>query len=229
MSQAEGARERWLRTTALSIGALFWISNLSTLVGTVITGPIPNATDALARFAQRGTQEVIGTLVTHANDAAIIGYSVLLYAVLRRYSEPLALGYVAFKLMEAALLLVSGAALLSLITLSERSAAGGVDASSFRAAAEATLAGQFWASRMGALAYVVATPLLSYLLYRTRLVPRFISIWGFVAVALLAVGLASGVGDPTRGFEPAQLLVIPIILWELFFATWLIVRGFRTE
>jgi hypothetical protein len=38
--------------------------------------------------------------------------------------------------------------------------------------------------------------------------------------------LAIGVGDPTHGFQPGQLLVVPIILWELFFATWLIVRGF---
>jgi hypothetical protein len=46
-------------------------------------------------------------------------------------------------------------------------------------------------------------------------------------VVLLAIGLALGVGDPTRGFELGQLLVIPIILWELFFATWLIVSGFN--
>jgi hypothetical protein len=69
--------------------------------------------------------------------------------------------------------------------------------------------------------------MLNVLLHRSQLVPRLISIWGFVALVLLATGLAIGVGDPTRGFEPGQLLVIPIILWELLFATWLIVKGFR--
>jgi hypothetical protein len=44
---------------------------------------------------------------------------------------------------------------------------------------------------------------------------------------MLATGLALGVSDPTRGFEPGQLLLIPIILWELTFATWLIARGFN--
>ena len=71
----------------------------------------------------------------------------------------------------------------------------------------------------------MATPILCSLLYRSQLVPRCISVWGFIALVLLATGLATGVGDVTRGLQPGQLLVVPIILWELFFATWLIVRG----
>lgn len=92
---------------------------------------------------------------------------------------------------------------------------------------ELALGLQFWSGRLAALAYLVATPTLCFVLYRSRLVPRPISVWGFAALAMLAIGLALGVGDPTRGFEPAQLLVIPIILWELAFATGLIVRGFN--
>ena len=73
----------------------------------------------------------------------------------------------------------------------------------------------------------MATPILNVLLYRSQLVPRFISVWGFVALVLLPTGLAIGVGDPTRGgVQAGLLLVIPIILWELLFATWLIFRGF---
>jgi Domain of unknown function (DUF4386) len=72
----------------------------------------------------------------------------------------------------------------------------------------------------------VATPIFNVLLYRSGVVPRLISVFGFVALAMLATGLATGVDDPTRGFEPGQLLVIPILLWELLFATWLLVKGF---
>jgi hypothetical protein len=126
-------------------------------------------------------------------------------------------------------LVVSAAAFLSLIALSQSYLAAGTSAGPyFQPIAEVTLAQQFWTSRLAALAYLVATPILNFVLYRTRLVPHFISRWGFAAVALLAIGLAIGVGDPTRGFQLGQLLVIPIILWELFFATWLIVRGFST-
>jgi hypothetical protein len=215
------------RRTAVAIGVLFWLSNLVTLVGSALTGFIPTSANALTDMYPHATQLVVGTLVAHVNDAAIVGYAVLLYPVLARYSQSLALGYAAFKVVEAVLLLVGAATMLSLIGLSQSYLSGGVDISSFKPSVELALGLQFWAGRLAALAYLVATPVLCLLLYRSRLVPRLISVWGFFALAMLATGLAIGVGDPTHGFEPAQLLVIPIILWELAFATWLIVRGFN--
>jgi len=198
----------------VAVGVLFWISNLVTLVGSVISGSIPTTASAAAGMHVHETQWVVGTLIAHVNDAAIIGYAVLLFPVLKKYGEGLALGYVAFKTVEAVMLLVAAATILALAATSAGDA-------SF------SLAQQFWANRLGALAYIVATPILNYLLYQSRLVPRWISILGLIGVALLALGLLLGVGDPTRGFQVGQLLVIPIILWELTFATWLIVRGFN--
>lgn len=215
-----------MRKTAVIVGALFWISNLATVIGSVIAGAIPDAPTSLTSMYPRGTQILVGTLIAHINDVAIIAYSVFLFPVLKRSSESLALGYVAFKLLEATMLVVSAGVLLSLIALSQTYTTAGSDAPYFQALAGVTLSQQFWAARLAALAYLVATPILTFVLYRTQLVPRFISVWGFIALAMLATGLTIGVGDPTHGFEAGQLLVVPIILWELFFATWLIVRGF---
>ena len=220
-------QEKGFRRTAVVIGVLFWLSNLVTLIGGVITGFIPTSANALTTMYPHSTQLVVGTLVAHVNDAAIIGYAVLLYPVLARYGQGLALGYAAFKVVEAVLLLVGAAVLLSLIGLSQSYLSGAADLASFKPSVEMAIGLQFWTGRLAALAYLVATPMLCFVLYRSRLVPRLISVWGFIALAMLATGLAVGVGDPTRGFEPAQLLVIPIILWELAFATWLIVRGFN--
>lgn len=205
----------------MAVGVLFWVSNLVTLIGSVISGPIPSTAGGVAAMQAHSTAFVVGTLVAHVNDAAIIGYAVLLYPVLKRYGEGPALGYVAFKTVEAVMLLVAAATLLSLL------APGTGDPVSFKGPIAVTLGQAFWANRLGALAYIVATPILNYLLYRSQLVPRFITVLGFAGVVLLATGLAIGVGDPTRGFQAGQLLVIPIILWELVFATWLIVRGFN--
>ena len=215
-----------MRKTAVVVGVLFWISNLATVIGSVILGPIPGAANALTSLYPHGTQVVVGTLIAQINDAAIIGYAALLFPVLRTTSEGLALGYVAFKLVEAVMLVVGAVALLSLIALSQDYLAAKAAEASVKAVAEVTLSQQFWAGRLAALAYLVATPILNFLLYRARLVPRFIPVWGFIALLMLATGLAIGVGDPTRGFQLGQLLVIPIILWELVFATWLILRGF---
>ena len=194
----------------------------------MIAGAVPNAADSLTSLYSHGTQVVVGPMIARINDAAIIGYAVVLFPVLKRVNEGLALGYGAFRAVEATLLMVGAATLLSLIALGRTClAAGAADAASFRASAEVALAQQCWAARLAALAYLVATPILTVLRYRSQLVPRFISVWGVVALVLLPTGLAIGVGDPTRGgLQARRLLVIPIILRELLFATWLLVRGF---
>jgi Domain of unknown function (DUF4386) len=216
-----------LRWTAVGIGVLFWISNLVTLAGGVIAGAVPTGAGEVSGMYPHASQIVAGTLIAHVNDFAIIGYAVLLYPVLARFHPSVALGYAAFKVVEAVMLLVAAATLLSVIALShDQQVAGGSDPAGFQASAAMALSQQFWAGRLAAFAYVVATPVLNLALYRTRLVPRWLSGWGLAACAMLAAGLALGVGDPTRGFEPGQLLLIPIIVWELTFATWLIVRGF---
>jgi hypothetical protein len=176
----------WARVVL--VGCLFWASNLATLIGSLITGAIPDAAGALTSFYPHQTQIVVGTLINHINEGALIAYAVALFPVLRRFGDGQALAYVAFKLVEGVLLLVGAALLLSLIPLSQTYLQGhATDGSAL---------------------------------------PRFIAIWGWIAVAMLAAGLAAGVGSPTSGFQPGQVLVIPIILWELVFATWLIVRGF---
>ena len=214
-----------MRRTVVLVGVLFWVSNLVTLVGGAISGAIPTDADALLRATPHAAGLTVGTLVAQINDAAIIGYAVLLFPLLRRYGQSAALGYVAFKVVEGVLLLVGAAALLAAVAVSQAHA--GAYGASFRATADVALLMEFWAGRLAAFAYLVATPLLIAACYRSRLVPRAISLLGFSGLAMLASGLALGVGDPTRGFQVAQLLVVPIILWELTFATWLIVRGVR--
>ena len=215
-----------MRRTAVTIGALFWISNLVTLIGVAITGTVPTSAAALATMSPDPARLTAGTLIAQINGVAIIAYAVLLFPWLKREHQRWAIGYLSFKIAEALLLAMSAAALLSLIPLTQHAHSSAGTAAAFDATATVTLAQQFWTARLAALAYLVATPVLNFALLRTRLVPPFLPIWGFAALVLLAAGMAMGVGDPNRGLEPAQLLVIPIILWELTFATWLMVRGF---
>ena len=211
-------RDDGFRRTAIAIGVLFWISNLVTVIGSAISGQIPTTAGGLGAVQLHTSQFTAGTLISHVNDAAIVGYAVLLFPVLSRYSPGLALSYTAFKVIEGVLLLAGAATLLSLATLKPGQLAPG--------SADLALTQVFWLGRLATFAYLVATPILNLVLLRTRVVPQALSLLGLAGCALLVTGLAIGVGDPTRGFQPGQLLVIPIILWELALATWLVVKGF---
>ena len=65
------------------------------------------------------------------------------------------------------------------------------------------------------------------LLYKSKLVPRFVSVWGLIAVASLILANVLGVPDLTHSFQPAMILYFPIVVSELLLAIWLIVKGFN--
>jgi hypothetical protein len=75
--------------------------------------------------------------------------------------------------------------------------------------------------------FAVGALLLFVLLFRTRLVPRYIAVWGVAAVALATV--FNVIGADVTTFGPAVLLVVPIMLNELWLAGRLIVKGFDQQ
>lgn len=84
------------------------------------------------------------------------------------------------------------------------------------------------ANVIATIAFILGGIALYYLLLRTELVPRFISIWGLLAIASLIAANAFGVPDLTQGFEPAMILYLPIVANELFLTGWLLFKGFSS-
>jgi hypothetical protein len=70
--------------------------------------------------------------------------------------------------------------------------------------------------------------ILYYLLYQSRLIPRWISIWGFIAIILhLATGILILFGWASEDSQWVTLMNLPILLQEMVMAVWLIVKGFN--
>ena len=74
------------------------------------------------------------------------------------------------------------------------------------------------------IGYCVGTPLFYYLLFRSKLVPRFISVWGLVGVTLLFVEIASNIFGRSAG---GMIIMLPLGLNEVFLGVWLMARGFN--
>lgn len=212
--------------TARTVGVLFLVSYVVFITGSaLLTGTLDPST-GLATIHLNGTQVIAGVLLQFVNDAAVIGIAVLLYPFLKRYGESLALWYVGLKIIEAGAYLLARVMTLSLITVSEKYAAAAAgDAPNFEGLRSVMLGGIYWAGQMGTVAFIFGGIALYGLLYRSSLVPRFISAWGLIAVVLLipANVLAP---DPSGDFQPAMLLFLPMVLNELFLAVWLIAKGF---
>jgi hypothetical protein len=214
------------RKTAVIVGALFLISYAGVFIGSGIYGPIIDAPDYLGSVYPNRSQVIIGVLIELLNDIAVVGIAVMLFPLLKKQSEGIALGYVAFRVVEAVTLIVGKISVLSLITISQEYISTGD--SYFQASGALALAGHYWVNEVMLLVFFILGALLFYyLLYQSRLLPRFIPIWGFIALATLLAGNVIGMPELTEGFHPVMLLLFPIMLNELFIGVWLIVKGFN--
>jgi hypothetical protein len=89
-----------------------------------------------------------------------------------------------------------------------------------------SLAGRYWAfDVINTVFFIVGAVILYSMLAKSKLVPRFISIWGLIAAAALTVANLIGVPDLTQGFNPGQLFYFPIMTSEILLALWLIWIG----
>lgn len=218
------------RRIALIAGALFLISYAGVFAGSAMYSPLVDAPDYLTLIYPNRSQLVLGILIGLINDAAVIGIAIVLYPLLKKIDETLAMGYVAFRVVEAVTLIVGKLNLLSLIPLSQAyGAAGAAEQATYQAAGALALGASHWADQVTLVFFSLGGLILYTLLYRSRLVPRFIPIWGVLAVVGVVVANVMGPVDISEGFSPVVLLVFPIMLNELFLAVWLIVKGFRPQ
>lgn len=219
------------RKSAIIVGVLFIIATVVSILGSlVILAPILDAPDYLVQVYENQTQVIFGVLIDAINSLAIIGIGVLLYPILKKEHEGLAMGYVGFRILESVILILGTVSLLSLVTLSQEYAqSAAAEASYFQALGDLILAVGDWAQMLGAMVVLSLNALiLNYLLFQSRCVPRFISVWGLIAAALmLAAGLLGVFG---LGYlSPVTILMgLPLALNEMVFAVWLIVKGFQS-
>jgi hypothetical protein len=159
---------------------------------------------------------------------ANIGTAVVLYPVVKRVNEILALGYVTARVVECIFIAVGILSLLTVVTL--RQEAAGADVGSLLTAGKSLVALHDWTFLLGPGFFVgVGNGLmLGYLMYSSRLVPRGMAMLGLIGGPLIiASGTAILFGVIEAGSVWQLIATIPEFLWELSLGIWLIVRGFN--
>jgi hypothetical protein len=217
------------RRTATIVGVLFIMALVPFLIGQALYEPILSSPDYLDKVDTDRVTVVIGILLEFASALAIILIPVVLFPVLRKHSEILALAYVSFRLFEAVLLSVAQIFKLSLVSLGQGYlGSGGVDASYLQNVGSSLQSAIYWVDHDGLIyliVFVTGTLVLNAALYRSNLIPRWLSIWGLAAAVAVLAGSVMATFDVLLVL--AMVLVIPIGLQEQAMAVWLIVKGFN--
>lgn len=211
------------KRNARIIGGLFVLATVLAIVGGSLLLPLDEA-GYLVEAADAESQIVLGALLEIAMAVSVVGIAAMFFPVLRRQDEGLGLGYLGARILEAVLLGTAAISSLVILTL-------GMEFGSEAAAlGDLMLAVREWTYLLGSLAFLGLGGLVLYsLLYRSRLVPRWLSMWGLLAAALiLARGLLEAFGIELSGVAQG-VLAAPIAVQEMVLAGWLIIKGFDTS
>lgn len=217
------------KTTARIVGALYITGTVAGILSLVVTGPVRNAQDHLLGVPAGETRLAVGALFVLTMGLALALVPVVMFPVLRKHNEALALGYVVLRGgLEAGAYLAIATGWLLVVPLSRIHAQAGVpDTSDVQALGTLLLEAEEIGSVLTTV-FCLGALIFNYLLYRTKLVPRWLSGWGLVAVApYLAAGLLAMFGTIGALSPTYNVLNLPLGLQEMVLAVWLIVRGFN--
>ena len=220
------------KKSAIIVGVLFITATVAGTISGVFLLPIVEAPDYLAQVAANENQVMLGALFYFIMAAAGASIVIPMYPILKKYNESMALGAVSFRIIEGAIFMVGVFCVLSLVTLGQEFVkAGSPDASYFQTLGELLIAGYTIAHALvpGVFAFSLGALMYYYIFYQSKLVPRWLSVWGILGVTL---GVVNGLGD-IFGVIPneaiSMLLDLPIFANEMVLAIWLIVKGFNSS
>ena len=214
------------RTTARVVGVIYLMGFVVGIGGIRLYQSIlgaPNHLSTLSVNSMLLAFAAILWLLPGIGDAA---HGVLMFPILKPHNERIAVGYLAFRIMDAVFIAITALFVLLQIPLgSEYLKAGASDTSSLQALSTVFAQAQLYAYDLGFITLGISGLMLCYTLYRATLVPRWLAVWGLLGYAIIFCGMVSAV----MGSGLGDLSSYAGGLWEVVVGVWLIVKGFNAS
>jgi hypothetical protein len=231
---AAATRERpatsW-RKSAIATGVLFLISDVLAIPAVLLYQPALSNPNFIIGSGP-DTQVLLGVLCDIIVALAVAGTSVALFPVVKRWGEGVALGYVGLRTLEAGIVAVGVIPMLAVVSLRQHlTGAAGTDPATLAPIGSALAALYNGTFLVGpGLVCPVNTVLMASLMYRSRLVPRFIPVLGLVGAPLVFATNSAKMFGLFEGTPPwVGIAVLPLFAWEVTLSIYLIVKGFRAS
>ena len=215
------------RKAATIVGLLYIIGLVA---GILSTAPAIDAPDYLVKASANTNQVIVGALFQFIMALAYAGIAIILYPILRKYNESLALGFFSFRIIAVVFLIIGVISILSLLALSQEFVkAGTSDPSYFQTLGGLLRTGRDMINHVAMpLAITVSGMMFYFLLYQTKLVPRWLSVSGFIATILSVLATLLVMFQFIEIITPIYIiLALPTALQEMVLAGWLIAKGFN--
>ncbi len=213
------------RKAALVGGILYLVTFIGSIPAAILVGPAIND-PAYVTSAGPDQQVTLGAVLELVNVFGLIGCGIAFFSVVRRVHEGLAIGYLATRLFEGAIITVGVLSLLAVVTLRQQGAADG-NAESLVPVANGLVAIRSWAMVIGPNMAAFNALMLGTALYRARLVPRPLPALGIIGAPILISYTVLTILGVNLGPVFLVVAVMPFFIWELVLGLWLTFKGFN--
>jgi hypothetical protein len=215
------------KRTAIIVGILYIIATVAYSLAMILLDPIIGGSDYLVQASLNANQVIIGTFLVLIDAIAVAGIGICMYKILKKHNKILALGFLGARVVEGTIFIMTVIPTLVLLTLSQEFInAGTPDVPYYQTLGTALLSAGNWIFLIGyGLVFAISALILNFVLYKSKLIPRWLSGWGFVAAVLVFIHYLL----QSFGINPVVILDIPIAVQEMVFAVWLIVKGFNAS
>jgi hypothetical protein len=188
-----------IKLIAIIVGLLFLVSTITFMIGSNLIKSF------LADEIQSKSTLILGVILEIICGVAVAGIGVLMLPILKMFNKRLAFGYVIFRVIECVIIIIGGIYLLSVLKL-------------------------MWNYEMIVFVFTALGGLLfSYLLYQSKIIPRYLSGLGILGYAMLFLGVVLNMLDIFNINDGLGILIyLPGGLFELFLPIWLFIKGFNS-
>jgi hypothetical protein len=210
-------------TSSRLIGALFLLGFVMYGVGNGLVTSVTSGPDFLSTIPAHQTVFLLGAFLMLLNTAVDVGKGVLFLPIVENHGKRTALAYLAALIVQVVLLDVGVLCLLMLVPLGQYVVEAGASEAWAKTLASLLIQSNTMAYQIGQATLGAGALFLCWLLFRTRLIPRFLSAWGVIGYATHLAGAIAEI----FGVHLSLMLLIPGGLFELTLAGWLLTRGFQ--
>lgn len=207
------------------VGFIFLIQFiLGILINQVLIGPIVFSEDFLTNVFANSNKVIIGVLTSIINGVLGIIAAIILYPVFRKYRKGVALLFLSLTIIGFVILIIDNVFVLSLLSLSKEYTNTGIsERTHFQTFGAVVYQTRWWTHYIEM--FIACFPLFVFYfaLFRTKLIPRFISLWGIASVILMCIAVMFAIFDQGT----LMILFLPLALNQLVLFPWLIFKGFK--
>lgn len=223
------------RMNAVMAGALYFLGTAFGVAGAAVSGEVLTSiisgkpltgVDMLDLVAANSSQLTLGAFFTLMMGISLVAMTVFLYPLFRKDSEELAMGMVLFRgALEGSWYFATTLGILTLIALGNEYVATGANSAALQSMGNVVYQFQDFLGPVGTIVFLIGATCLYISFYRTRLIPRWLSVWGLIGVVpYMAYALLHFFHlDHGVGFF-LQMVLAP---QEIVMGIWLIIKGFN--